>query len=222
MPRGIGQSGWPRSRSPGCACGAERFYQQLDLLSECRKHPAVKLRRQIPAIGPIRAAMLVALLQTPHRFRTKRQLWAYSGFAVETHDSGEYRYVQGKLRRNTVAPYSIARVCVPRPPIEKASGMVSLANPTASPRLLIRRPKASVPPRNVGSSRSPHPSWRSRSWRRTCEPPRMPVTDYSAVIRPGRKDKEWLPENLLTKRRSHAGPGFQSANYVFPLARMGK
>ena len=43
---------------------------------------------------------LVALLQTPHRFRTKRQLWAYSGFAIETHDSGEYRYVRGKLRRN--------------------------------------------------------------------------------------------------------------------------
>ena len=45
-------------------------------------------------------ALLVALLQTPHRFRTKRQLWAYSGFAVETHDSGEYRYVRGKLQRN--------------------------------------------------------------------------------------------------------------------------
>jgi hypothetical protein len=97
---------------PGVRLRAERFYQQLDLLqpvrqearrdllSESRKHPAVKLLRQIPAIGPIRAAMLVALLQTPHRFRTKRQLWAYSGFAVETHDSGEYRYVQGKLRRN--------------------------------------------------------------------------------------------------------------------------
>jgi hypothetical protein len=39
-------------------------------------------------------------LQTPHRFPTKRQLWAYSGFAVETHDSGEYRYVRGKLQRN--------------------------------------------------------------------------------------------------------------------------
>jgi transposase len=43
--------------------------------------------RQIPSIGPIRAALLVAQLQTPHRFRTKRQLWAYSGFALETHDS---------------------------------------------------------------------------------------------------------------------------------------
>ena len=71
-----------------------------DLLRESHQHPAVKLLRQIPSIGPIRAALLVALLQTPHRFRTKRQLWAYSGFAVETHDSGEYRCVRGKLQRN--------------------------------------------------------------------------------------------------------------------------
>src|SRR6266567_7138312 len=97
---------------PGVRLRAERLYQQLDLLQpvrqearrdllvESHKHHAVKLLRQIPSIGPIRAALLVALLQTPHRFRTKRQLWAYSGFAVETHDSGEYRYVRGKLRRN--------------------------------------------------------------------------------------------------------------------------
>ena len=97
---------------PGVRVRAERLYQQLDvlqpvrqaarqdLLSESHKHPAVKLLRQIPSIGPIRAALLVALLQTPHRFRTKRQLWAYSGFAVETHDSGEFRYVRGKMQRN--------------------------------------------------------------------------------------------------------------------------
>jgi transposase len=97
---------------PGVRARAERLYQQLDslqpvhlearreLLRESSKHAAVKLLRQIPSIGPIRAALLVALLQTPHRFRTKRQLWAYSGFAVQTHDSGQYRYVRGKLQRN--------------------------------------------------------------------------------------------------------------------------
>jgi hypothetical protein len=42
----------------------------------------------------------VALLQTPNRFRSKRQLWAYSGLAIETHGSGEYRYVEGQLRRS--------------------------------------------------------------------------------------------------------------------------
>jgi transposase len=46
-----------------------------DFVLESHRHPAVKLLRQIPSIGPIRAALLLALLQTPHRFRTKRQLW---------------------------------------------------------------------------------------------------------------------------------------------------
>jgi transposase len=91
---------------------AEFTYQQLDglqalrravrrdLLAESRKHGATRLVRQIPGIGPIRAPLLVALLQTPDRFRSKRQLWAYSGLAIETHGSGEYRYVQGQLRRS--------------------------------------------------------------------------------------------------------------------------
>ena len=95
-------------QEPGVRLRAERLYQQLDLLQpvrlqarrdllrESHQHPAVKLLRQIPSIGPIRSALLVALLQTPHRFRSKRQLWAYSGFAVETHDSGEYRLVSGQ------------------------------------------------------------------------------------------------------------------------------
>jgi len=80
---------------------AEIYYQQFDalaalrqevrreLLAESRKHPAMRLLRQIPSIGPIRAALLIALMQTPHRFRTKRQLWAYCGLALRTYDSGE-------------------------------------------------------------------------------------------------------------------------------------
>jgi transposase len=91
---------------------AEHFYQQLDalqslrkevrrdLLAESKKHSATKLLRQIPSIGPIRAAELVALIQTPHRFRTKRQLWNYSGLALKTHDSAQYCYVDGQLRRS--------------------------------------------------------------------------------------------------------------------------
>jgi hypothetical protein len=66
---------------------AEQLYQQLDalmkmrrearreLLTESKKHSAQKLLRQIPLLGPIRVALMIALLQTPHRFRTKRQLW---------------------------------------------------------------------------------------------------------------------------------------------------
>ena len=96
-------------KEPGVRRRAEHFYQQLDslqllrrevrrdLLEESRKHSATKILREIPAIGPIRSALLVALIQTPHRFRTKRQLWAYSGFALETHDSAQYCYRDGQL-----------------------------------------------------------------------------------------------------------------------------
>ena len=91
---------------------AEHYYQQLDvlrllrqgvrrdLLVEAKKHKPWKLLRQIPGIGPIRAALLIALLQTPHRFRTKRQLWTYSGLGLETHDSAQYRVVEGQLQRS--------------------------------------------------------------------------------------------------------------------------
>jgi len=90
---------------------AELLYQQLDglqalrrevrpeFLTESRKHKAAKLLRQIPCIGPIRAARLIGLMQTPHRFRSKRQLWTYSGLGIETHDSAQYRYVGGQVQR---------------------------------------------------------------------------------------------------------------------------
>src|ERR1035441_9768108 len=91
---------------------AELLYQQLDglqvlrrevrgeFLAESRKQKAAKLLRQIPCIGPIRAGLLIALMQTPHRFRSKRQLGPYSGLGIETHDSAQYRYVGGQLQRS--------------------------------------------------------------------------------------------------------------------------
>src|SRR5437016_2390603 len=91
---------------------AERLYEQLDmlqhlrqqarreLLAESRKHAITAKLRQIPSFGPIRSALAVALIQTPNRFRTKRQLWAYSGLALETRTSGEHCFVQGQLRRS--------------------------------------------------------------------------------------------------------------------------
>ena len=71
-----------------------------DLLLEAKKHKPWKLLRLIPGIGPIRAAIVIAVMQTPHRFRTKRQLWSYSGLALETHDSAQYHAVKGELRRS--------------------------------------------------------------------------------------------------------------------------
>ena len=98
------------------AMRAGLYYQQMDsvlalrqqarqqLLREGRKHPAFPLLRQLRYIGPIRAVLLIVFIQTPHRFRTKRQLWAYCGLALATRDSGEYRFVAGQLQRKRRSP----------------------------------------------------------------------------------------------------------------------
>jgi len=98
-------------RGEGLHRRAERLYQELDalqalrrearreLILECRKHGAAKLLRTIPFLGPIRAALLIGRVQTPHRFRTKRQFWAYCGLALETRSSADYRFVNGQLER---------------------------------------------------------------------------------------------------------------------------
>ena len=88
-------------REAGVRRRAERLYEQLDmlqhlrqearreLLAESRKHAITARLRQIPYLGSIRSALAVALIQTPHRFRTKRQLWAYSGLAFgDSHQCG--------------------------------------------------------------------------------------------------------------------------------------
>jgi transposase len=96
---------------PGVRRRAEFYYQQLDvlrllrqevrkeLLAESKKHKAWKRLRGIPSIGPIRAAALLGILQTPHRFRTKRQLWTYSGLGIEVHSSVDHEVVKGQLQR---------------------------------------------------------------------------------------------------------------------------
>jgi transposase len=49
---------------------------------------------------PIRAAVLLGILQTPHRFRSKRPLWNYGGLAIEMHSSADHRSVDGQLQRS--------------------------------------------------------------------------------------------------------------------------
>ncbi len=90
---------------------AEFLYKQLDhlcelrrqakkvLLQEARKLPAFKRLCAVPGLGPIRVAQLIAVIGSPHRFRTKRQLWTYCGFAVVTRSSADYQVVGDKLER---------------------------------------------------------------------------------------------------------------------------
>jgi len=93
---------------------AETLYAQLDVLRELR--PKVKAAMvaeagrdlawgvllSIPYLGPVRVALPLATMRTPWRFRTKRNLWAYSGLAVVT--SSSYGFVDGRAVRRHRAP----------------------------------------------------------------------------------------------------------------------
>lgn len=92
---------------------AESLYQELEsleplvasarkqLLAESRKQKATKVLRQMPTLGSIWAALLIATVDTPHRFRTKRQFWAYCGLAVVTRSSADYWFdKRGELRKS--------------------------------------------------------------------------------------------------------------------------
>jgi transposase len=95
---------------------AEALYAQLDvlrelrpqvkaaMLTEARRDPAWSVLRSIPYLGPVRVALLLATLRTPWRFRTKRNLWAYSGLAVVTCSSADYTLVDGRPVRRRRAP----------------------------------------------------------------------------------------------------------------------
>jgi hypothetical protein len=63
---------------------------ESDLLREAKKHPVVGIVETAPGFGPIRAARLVPIVVTPHRFRTKRQFWSYCGLGIVTRSSSDW------------------------------------------------------------------------------------------------------------------------------------
>jgi transposase len=74
------------------------------MVTEARRDPVWPVLRTIPYLGPVRVALLLATMQTPWRFRTKRNLWAYAGLAVVTRSSADYRIVADQPVRRRRAP----------------------------------------------------------------------------------------------------------------------
>jgi transposase len=63
---------------------------ERDLVRESRKHSIVPILETAPGFGPIRAARLVPIVVTPHRFRTKRQFWSYCGLGIVLRSSSDW------------------------------------------------------------------------------------------------------------------------------------
>jgi transposase len=77
---------------------------EKELLTEARKHVDTKVLRSAPGIGPLRAAVILGIVGTPHRFRTRKQFWTYCGLSVVTKTSSEYELINGQISKSKKRP----------------------------------------------------------------------------------------------------------------------
>ncbi len=74
------------------------------MITAARRLPGWKVLCSIPFLGPVRVAQMLAIMRTPFRFRTKRNLWPYAGLAVVRHSSADREFKNGKLQRSKKRP----------------------------------------------------------------------------------------------------------------------
>jgi transposase len=104
---------WLRKlREPGAKRRASFLYEQLEavrplrhkaklaMVKEARRHKAYPWLMSMPRMGAVSVAQLLAVVGTPHRFRSKRQFWTYVGLAVVTRSTANHEVIDGVLRRS--------------------------------------------------------------------------------------------------------------------------
>lgn len=98
-------------QQPGKQKRAHYLYQQLaalkplrqqakqEMIKEARCQAGYQVLLSIPLLGPVSVAQLLAIVSTPHRFRSKRQFWNYIGLAVVTVSTSDHELVNGVWQR---------------------------------------------------------------------------------------------------------------------------
>jgi transposase len=88
----------------------EGLWRQLDHIEEVkeellrsigiqgRHYKEIKQFKKVPGIGPVHAATISAILETPHRFANKKKVWMYAGLALAERESGGKVYTKGLTR----------------------------------------------------------------------------------------------------------------------------
>lgn len=71
------------------------------MVKEARRQAAYRWLESVPHLGAISVSQLLAIVGTPHRFRSKRQFWTYVGLAVVTRSSADHQLVDGVWRRSS-------------------------------------------------------------------------------------------------------------------------
>jgi transposase len=91
---------------------AEQWRQQAleQLEQQARRCPDVLRLLDVPGLGVVRAAQIVAAIITPHRFRAREQLWSYCGLAIVTRSSSDWRPTRGgqMVRSGRALPRGLA------------------------------------------------------------------------------------------------------------------
>lgn len=73
---------------------------KLAMVKEARRQTAYPWLMSVPKLGSVSVAQLIAVVGTPHRFRSKHQFWTYVGLAVVTRSTADHEVVAGVLRRS--------------------------------------------------------------------------------------------------------------------------
>lgn len=101
-----------RLTSPGAKYVARAYQAQLEtattlvaeakaaLLSVASAWPGYGVLQTIPYVGEMRAAELIAIVNTPRRFHSLRAFWAYAGLGVVQRLSAEHRVENGRAVRD--------------------------------------------------------------------------------------------------------------------------
>jgi transposase len=107
---------WLAKLDGGARVRAATLLSELDLLLDlrpkaktamiaaARRQTGWKVLRSIPFLGVVRVAQILAIMRTPFRFRTKRNLWPYAGLAVVRRSSADQEFKNGKLQRSKKQP----------------------------------------------------------------------------------------------------------------------
>lgn len=93
---------WLKELPQATRLAAEHLYAELDalepikaevqkqLIDEAHRHPIARKLETAPGLGAVRVAQAMAVVVTPHRFRTKRPFWSYCGLGVVMRSSADY------------------------------------------------------------------------------------------------------------------------------------
>jgi len=116
------RSDWLKKLTEPSRPSAELLWRELDmqrqlkreserqLVAESHRHPISKILETCPGFGPIRTALSVPVVITPHRFRTSRQLWSYAGLGLVMRSSSDWvKASSGWVRAETAKTRGLNR-----------------------------------------------------------------------------------------------------------------